>query len=398
MARGRKRKFNPGIPGHIDQDALPKGIYWSDGRWYIVQDHPQGGGRLKRTVAGATARLSDLHAIIEEQRTGTARGTLRFLFERYQESSDFRRLAKGTRKNYSSYAEVLATYLRKDGTPLGSMPVDRITTPVVQRLVETFAAGRPANHVQPALPAYPTKANHLHRYLRLVMSWGVRMGYCRTNPAKGVRQARERADSRMPSQEAFRAVLAFARERGALGENIKGSFPDYLAPVMVLAYSVRLRGIEVCTLTDAHRQEDGIRSNRRKGSRDNVTEWDPAMIEAWDQLIARRTRIWNRKGRVRPVPLRASDRYLLVERGGEPITRSALSSAWQRFITEAIRVGVIAKEDRFALHGLKHRGITDGDNKAAGGHKSASMQQRYDHEVPVVQPPRKRNAIERGTT
>lgn len=166
----------------------------------------------------------------------------------------------------------------------------------------------------------------------------------------------------------------------------------------MLAYSVRLRGIKVCTLTDAHRQDDGIRSNRRKGSRDNVPEWDPAMIEAWDQLIARRTRIWNRKGRVRPVPLRASDRYLLIERGGEPITRSALSSAWQRFITEAIRVGVIAKEDRFALHGLKHHGITDGDNKAAGGHTSASMQQRCDHEVPVVQPPRKCNALERGTT
>ncbi|WP_406235037.1 integrase [Isoptericola jiangsuensis] len=167
---------------------------------------------------------------------------------------------------------------------------------------------------------------------------------------------------------------------------------------MILAYSVRLRGIEVCTLTDAHRQVEGVHSNRRKGSRDNVTEWDEAMIEAWDQLLARRHRIWNRKGRVRPVPLRASDRFLLVERGGDPITKSALDSAWQRFITEAVRVGVISKSERFALHGLKHRGITDGDNKAAGGHVTETMRQRYDHELPVVQPPRKRTALERGTT
>jgi len=167
---------------------------------------------------------------------------------------------------------------------------------------------------------------------------------------------------------------------------------------MVLTYSVRLRGIEVCTFTDAHRQTDGVRSNRRKGSRDNVTEWDPAMIEPWDQPVARRTRIWNQKGRARPVPLRASDRYLLIERGGEPMTRSALSTAWQRLITEAIRVGVIAKEDRFGLHGLEHRGITDGDNKAAGGHVTEAMRQRYDHELPVVQPPGKRSALERGTT
>lgn len=398
MTRGRKRKFNPAIPGHIEQDALPKGIYWHDDRWFVYEDHAEGGRRVKRTVAHASARLSDLHAIVEEMRTGVGRGTLRFLFDRYHESSDFKRLAAGTRKNYEGYAEVLATYVRKDGTPLGSIQVDRITTPVVQRLVETFAAGRPANRTQPALPAYPSKANHLHRYLRLTLSWGVRMGYCKTNPAKGVRQAKERGDARMPSQEAFRAVLAFARERGALPSNAKGSFPDYLAPVMILAYSVRLRGIEVCTLTDAHRQAEGVHSNRRKGSRDNVTEWDAAMIGAWEQLLARRHRIWNRKGRVRPVPLRASDRFLLVERGGEPITKSALDSAWQRFITEAVRVGVISKSERFALHGLKHRGITDGDNKAAGGHVTETMRQRYDHELPVVQPPGRRNALERGTT
>lgn len=33
MGRGRKRKFNTNIPRHIDQDALPKGVYWADGRW-----------------------------------------------------------------------------------------------------------------------------------------------------------------------------------------------------------------------------------------------------------------------------------------------------------------------------------------------------------------------------
>jgi hypothetical protein len=136
---------------------------------------------------------------------------------------------------------------------------------------------------------------------------------------------------------------------------------------MVLAYSVRLRGIEVCTLTDAHRQADGIHSNRRKGSRDNVTEWDAAMIEAWDELVDRRSRIWNRKGRERPILLRSQDRFLLVERSGNPISKSALDSAWQRLITEAMRVGVITESERFALHGLKHRGITDSENKASGG-------------------------------
>lgn len=62
MGRGRKRKFNPDIPRHIDQDALPKGVYWADGRWYIIEPHPEGGPTRKRTIAYADARLSDLHA------------------------------------------------------------------------------------------------------------------------------------------------------------------------------------------------------------------------------------------------------------------------------------------------------------------------------------------------
>lgn len=51
MARGRKRKFNPLIPSHIDQAALPRGLYWGDGRWYVVEPHPEGGNRRKQTVA-----------------------------------------------------------------------------------------------------------------------------------------------------------------------------------------------------------------------------------------------------------------------------------------------------------------------------------------------------------
>jgi site-specific recombinase XerC len=390
MTRGRKRKFNPDIPGHIEQDALPRGIYWHDNRWYTHVLDAEGDRPVKRTVAHANARLSDLHAIMEERRTGTARGTLRFLFERFHESTEFKDLGTGSQKNYRAAAEVLANYVRKDGTLLGGVQVDRISIPVVQRLVETFAGGRKASGCQEALPATPSKANHLHRYLRRTMAWSIRMGYCKTNPAQGVRQAKERKEFRMPTQEAFQAVLQFARERGAYASNRPGAFPSYLAPVMVLAYRVRLRGIEVCALTDAHRQAEGIHSNRRKGSRDNVTEWDAAMIEAWDELVERRNRIWNRKGRERPIPLRVQDRFLLVERSGNPISKSALDSAWQRFITEAMRVGVITESERFALHGLKHRGITGSENKASGGHKSEAMRQLYDHEVPLVKPPRKR--------
>jgi integrase len=60
-------------------------------------------------------------------------------------------------------------------------------------------------------------------------------------------------------------------------------------------------------------------------------------------------------------------------------------------IHAAIEAGTIAPEQRFGLHGLKHRGITDtagnrADKQDASGHKSAAMLDVYDHALPVVNP------------
>ena len=53
--------------------------------------------------------------------------------------------------------------------------------------------------------------------------------------------------------------------------------------------------------------------------------------------------------------------YMVTETG-TPLSKSARDSAWQRMIKRAIDQGVITKGQRFALHGLKHRGITDSDD------------------------------------
>lgn len=395
MSRGRKRAFNPSIPAHIDQDTLPRGIYWERDRWFVYAPHPEGGRPIKATVANAAARLSELHAIIEARRTGHTAGTLSHLFDQFHRSLEFKELELLTQKHYKAYAKALEEYLLTDGSTLGMLQVARVTTPMVQRLVETFAVGRAATRSQPALPATPSKANHLFRYLRRTLAWGVRHGHCKTNAALGVRQAKEAKQFKMPSREAFAAVLAFARERGAFPPHTKGSFPSYLAPVMVLAYSVRLRGVEVCTLSDAHRLEQGIQSNRRKGSRDNVTRWDTETEQAWTALVDRRREIWNRPGRKFPEPLQPANRFLLVEQTGNPMSKSSLDSAWQRFIREAIRTKVISEKERFSLHGLKHRGITDtagnrGDKQDAAGHVTPEMTHRYDHDLPVVDTPKPR--------
>ena len=89
-------------------------------------------------------------------------------------------------------------------------------------------------------------------------------------------------------------------------------------------------------------------------------------------------------------------RPLVVSEDGAALSKSALNSAWRRSMAAAIEAGVIDKDSRFGLHGLKHRGVTDtGGGKAkkkeASGHKTDAMLNLYDHEIPTVQPAGKRD-------
>jgi hypothetical protein len=108
--------------------------------------------------------------------------------------------------------------------------------------------------------------------------------------------------------------------------------------------------------------------------------------------VALRATILGREAnRSRPVPFKAQDRYLFITQTGTPLTKAGLDNAFQDLIRVAIEAGVIAEKDRFNLHGLKHRGITDtagnkGDKKTASGHKTDAALEEYDHEVPTVDP------------
>lgn len=75
--RGRKRQHDATIPAHIDQGAIPRGVYWDrtgSGRWYVFERDVDGRAKRK-TIAPRDAKLSDLHRIIE-QRAGVDRSAL----------------------------------------------------------------------------------------------------------------------------------------------------------------------------------------------------------------------------------------------------------------------------------------------------------------------------------
>lgn len=384
----RPRKAPPNLPAHIDYGLVPPGIYWDRtgrGRWCVQDPHPDGHGFKRKTVAGPTARLSDLHAIAEGRRGEAQRGTIAYVIDQHAKSLAFTQLQPSTQQHYRDYAKAIKAYPLKNGTTLGAAVVDRLSPGFIRRLIDVIAQGRPGQKPSdPAIPGYPTKANHWLRYLRRVFGWAREHDHVTTNPATGIKQVKERGAHRMPAVDVFRKVQAYAKECSARGARAKGAVPAYLWAAMELAYQARLRGIEVLTLTDAHVDGEVLRTNRRKGSRDNLVRKGAETEAAIAMLRARRAAIWEKNGGV--IPIRAEDRYLFVSEDGERLTEDGWQTAWGRMMRNAVKDGILCQEDRFGLHSLKHRGVTDtkGDKRLASGHKTNAMLHLYDHEIPTV--------------
>ncbi|TFH84955.1 integrase [Billgrantia azerbaijanica] len=375
--RGRRRGHNPHIPAHIDQAKLPDGVYYDHrgrGNWYTL--YQDGDRRRRKNIATARATLAELHRLAEDL-TQVDRHKLRWLSQQFQGSDQFKRLARKTRGGYEYAAEVLLAQPTRVGT-FGELTTRKITSAVVQRLIDRIAG-----------EGTPSKANTVLRYLSRLFRWGKNRGYCDDNPAHGVEPAKERSQRRLPETVVMSRLIARARERGndypKRGQ--AGSCPTYLWIVMEIAYLCRLRGIEVVTLTDAHITERGLRTNRRKGSRDNIVGWTPRLRAAVTAAQDRRATIWERRGRA--LPMLPDRRPLIVSRNGDALRKTGFDSAWQRFIRLALAEETLTADERFALHDLKRKGITDykgtrHDKQDASGHRSPGMMDVYDLSVPLV--------------
>jgi hypothetical protein len=168
--------------------------------------------------------------------------------------------------------------------------------------------------------------------------------------------------------------------------------PPYLPVVIELAYLCRMRGIEVVKLTDAHASDKGLYVSRRKGSNDNIVRWTLRLRAAWEAALTHRATVLARESnRGRPIPIRADRRFVIVSESGTPLTKAGLDNAWQDLMHAATEAKVIALEDRFSLHGLKHRGVTDTKGskrrkKRVSGHRTDAALDIYDHDVPIVAP------------
>jgi integrase len=117
------------------------------------------------------------------------------------------------------------------------------------------------------------------------------------------------------------------------------------------------------------------------------------MRAAWEAAVAVRTTIRARRSnKSRPIPP-PERRFIFVTETVTRLSRSGLGTAWAQLMRAAVESGVITPAQRFTLHGLKHRGVTDTKGsrrrkQLASGHRTEAMVRLYDHDVPVVAPAR----------
>lgn len=372
----RRRSLATDYPLGIDPRKLPNYCYWDAKNQHWYGQFFVGDKWTRRKIAGAKATMAELHAAME-RKPGQDLDNLIWLGGKFKESVQYKQVSDKSRKDWDYCFKTVTNHpSKRAGVTMGKGQLVDWNEEVVQKLIDQIAG---ANG--------PSAAKHCAAYLKRVFTWGKARGHVKRNPVGKIELPKQRNLRRLPTPEVIGKLAALAQERGALPPHTKGSSPSYIWKALVIAYRCRFRGVEVFSLTDDQVLKEGLQSARRKGSNDNITRWNPDLRAAVDAAQAHRDALW--KAKRMPVPMRAEDRPLIVGEQGKRVTSDAWQGAWRDFLTMAIKAEVIKEEDRFGLHDLKRRGVTDtkgtkAEKMLASGHKSASMLDVYDFSIPTV--------------
>ena len=76
--------------------------------------------------------------------------------------------------------------------------------------------------------------------------------------------------------------------------------------------------------------------------------------------------------------------YLIHNKVGQPISKTAFDSAWRRLMKKLVKLGI----EPFTFHDLKAKGVSDfkGNKQDASGHKTAAQVAVYDRKKKRVKP------------
>lgn len=258
-----------------DPDKI-KYVSLVNGRWvfrpYIPKsqrssDHQiDRSGFLKPIKLGLTGdpwyKILKAHAAAVESsfnNTNREEFTLRWIVEKYEQSSNFRNLSVASQKKSKTTRRIIDHKTNINGRPakLGELFTSELTHPLLRQIREARLDDlRSRGHDG------KSQCNREIAYLSAAVQWATEMyEEVPRNTVRGLRALKENTRDRYVTDAEYSTQLKFAAE-----------VSDYLPVVMELTYLFAARGIEVTDLEIRHTQktdEDGnsvVQIARRKGS------------------------------------------------------------------------------------------------------------------------------------
>jgi integrase len=237
---------------------------WKDGKTVTYRYHPIGG----KPINLGTDKAAAIRKVLDMNGRGDEFGTLAWVWEKYQESPRWARLADGTRADYRLCAKELLRVF-------GSMPISAITAPMVARYVRIERRDA------------PTRANREKSLLSNLFAQGVDLGVCEGNPAKAVRPNVEEPRTQAVEADVLEAFAGWLAQQSPQRRVIA-----LMARYAALSGSRRAEFLDL-TWPQVDRQAGVVRTKRAKQhgkKRGEVIE----LVEITDRLgqdVARRQRL-----------------------------------------------------------------------------------------------------------
>lgn len=291
---------------------------WKDGKTVSYRYHPIGGKPIPLgTDKGAAIRkVLDFNGQRKEQ------GTLAWVWEKYQESPRWLKLAEGTRRDYLGAWKQIEERL-------GDMQIASITSPIVARYVHVERAGA------------TRRADIEKSLLSRLFGQGIKLGVCTTNNTIGVEPHGSEPRTEAPPtvvlapflewlgrQTPQVKVLGMAAEYASLAGSRQAEFLDLAWP-------------QVDEAAGVIRVKRAKQRGKKRGEVIEAIGISPAMQALLDRLKALR----EAKG--------AGCLYVFPTRDGNAYTARGFKTLWQRAVQKALAEGVLAASDRFTFHDLR---------------------------------------------
>ncbi|QTR47503.1 hypothetical protein J9253_06090 [Thiothrix litoralis] len=293
----------------------------------------------------------------------SARNTLGWLTEQYLASRQFRDLAISTQKRAFQLSRILEHPLKINGTPstLAMLHITNLSQPLLHQIADKRLSDYQRNGKKGVV-----QVNRETTFLSGALSWA-----CNYIPDIGITTNPLRGFSGIPETPITRYITD---DEYQIAYDHAASIRPWLQPLMELTYLLALRGIETLTIRLSDCTEEGIRTHRRKGSRDNIIRWSQRLRQAHQAALVLH----------QPDKQTVRDPYLICYRNGEAVSRGAAHIAMRELKAklDAAEQG----ETFFNLHALKAKGVSDSKDKHIAGHRSEAMRNRYDRKLPTTDP------------